>query len=72
MGDKETRRIIPVVCLNCGASYVKPSGPSTVSTNPGCPACGYVGWMLASSPIKPRPRVSRPHSAGDHLRRRTG
>ena len=34
-----------VRCLECGAVYAKPSGGGTVRENPGCPECGYVGWM---------------------------
>jgi hypothetical protein len=34
-----------VVCLECGTAYGKPSGSGTSRRNPGCPACGYVGWI---------------------------
>jgi hypothetical protein len=34
-----------VQCLECGAVYGKPSGGGTVRQNPGCPECGYVGWI---------------------------
>jgi phage FluMu protein Com len=34
-----------VRCLECGAVYAKPSGGGTVQQNPGCPECGYVGWV---------------------------
>ena len=36
-----------VRCLECGAVYAKPSGGGTVQENPGCPDCGYVGWVGA-------------------------
>ena len=36
-----------VRCLECGAVYVKPAGGGTVRENPGCPDCGYVGWVAA-------------------------
>ena len=36
-----------VRCLDCGAVYVKPAGGGTVRENPGCPDCGYVGWVAA-------------------------
>jgi hypothetical protein len=36
-----------VRCLECGAVYAKPSGGGTVQENPGCPDCGYVGWVDA-------------------------
>jgi predicted nucleic acid-binding Zn-ribbon protein len=34
-----------VRCLECGAVYAKPAGGGTVRQNPGCPECGYVGWV---------------------------
>ena len=34
-----------VECLECGAEYAKPTGGGTVLANPGCPDCGYVGWV---------------------------
>lgn len=34
-----------VRCLECEAVYAKPSGGGTVRENPGCPECGYVGWV---------------------------
>jgi hypothetical protein len=37
-----------VRCLECGAVYAKPSDGGTVRQNPGCPECGYVGWMSAT------------------------
>jgi predicted nucleic acid-binding Zn-ribbon protein len=37
-----------VRCLECGAVYSKPTGGGTVQENPGCPECGYVGWMTIS------------------------
>jgi phage FluMu protein Com len=37
-----------VRCLDCGTLYAKPRGGGTFHENPGCPDCGYVGWM--SSP----------------------
>ncbi len=36
-----------VRCLECGAVYAKPSSGGTVRANPGCPDCGYVGWVAA-------------------------
>jgi hypothetical protein len=43
-----------VRCLECGATYSKPVFGSTVEKNPGCPACGYVGWIPISpgSPLR--------------------
>ena len=43
-----------VCCLECGQIYSKPTGGSTVQNNPGCPACGYVGWIPLSLPAEPR------------------
>jgi ribosomal protein S27AE len=63
-----------VRCLECGATYAKVAQGGTASRNPGCPSCGYVGWILATIP--PCPPVTperRPRSAGDpllHLRGR--
>jgi hypothetical protein len=34
-----------VRCLECGAVYAKPLVGGTVRENPGCPECGYVGWI---------------------------
>jgi hypothetical protein len=58
-----------VRCLECGAVYSKPAGPGTVRANPGCPECGYLGWLAASIPFTGA--GVRPHSAVDPLRRRS-
>ena len=34
-----------VRCLGCAQVYSKPSAGGTISKNPGCPDCGYVGWV---------------------------
>lgn len=34
-----------VYCLDCGSTYAKPIGRGTASANPGCPECGYLGWI---------------------------
>jgi hypothetical protein len=39
-----------VHCLECGEIYSKPVAGGTVLKNPGCPACGYVGWIPISLP----------------------
>ena len=52
-----------VRCLECGTKYVKPADGGTVHENPGCPRCGYVGWISATIPTV---------SAGDGLRRFAG
>jgi hypothetical protein len=74
MGDDTSAqplsRIQRVKCLNCGLVYVKPSGRGTVSANPGCPTCGYVGWVLEATGVK---RDASPrHFAAGRLRHRTG
>ncbi len=43
--SRPVSRIERVRCLGCGVVYVKPTGGGTVSANPGCPDCGYVGWV---------------------------
>jgi hypothetical protein len=74
MGDDESAprptRIQRVRCLSCSVRYVKPVGGGTVSANPGCPACGYVGWVLETSPVKRT--ASHLRFAADRLQRRTG
>jgi len=57
-----------VRCLECGSVYAKPFGKGTVEANPGCPVCGYVGWLAVSIPL--RTASARRRSAGDRLRRR--
>lgn len=37
-----------VSCLECGTVYAKPSRGGTARSNPGCPHCGYVGWVSVS------------------------
>ena len=60
-----------VRCLECGAVYAKPSGGGTVRQNPGCPECGYVGWMATAPP--PFSEVWRPrHSGADPLPHHSG
>ena len=39
---------VSVCCLDCGKTYGKPTRGGTLSTNPGCPHCGYVGWLPES------------------------
>ena len=69
-GAQPLSRIERVGCLSCSASYVKPTGGGTVSANPGCPECGYVGWLLERIPLTMDAAPSR--SFADRLRRRTG
>ena len=39
--------VVSVRCLSCGAVYPKPWALGTAESNPGCPRCGYVGWVPA-------------------------
>jgi hypothetical protein len=43
-----------VRCLECGETYSKPERGGTVNENPGCPKCGYLGWISASIPVTHR------------------
>lgn len=47
-----------VRCLNCRQVYEKPQSGSTVGRNPGCPGCGYVGWLSVLIPLAEAPRPS--------------
>jgi hypothetical protein len=38
------------MCLDCSGIYAKPTRGGTRSLNPGCPYCGYVGWV----PVTPK------------------
>jgi hypothetical protein len=55
-GERPMSQIETVRCLSCGAAYAKPARGGTVRANPGCPECGYVGWVLASSLTRLEPR----------------
>jgi hypothetical protein len=61
-GEAPTLTVLESVrCLGCGAVYAKPSGGGTVQENPGCPDCGYVGWVGARAAAfsdSPPPRRS--------------
>jgi hypothetical protein len=46
-----------VLCLECGEIYSKPHGGGTVEQNPGCPECGYVGWIPLTLPAEAAPRL---------------
>jgi hypothetical protein len=57
-----------VRCLDCGMKYVKPADGGTVHQNPGCPRCGYVGWIASSVPSSP---AALRRFVADRPRRRT-
>lgn len=48
-----------VQCLECGAVYAKPSRGGTARSNPGCPECGYVGWLAVNVPVRREREQSR-------------
>ena len=56
-----------VRCLSCEAVYSKPVGGGTVHRNPGCPACGYVGWVTVPGC---EPPTRDPPACGAPRRRR--
>jgi hypothetical protein len=49
--------------------YPKPVGGGTARQNPGCPECGYVGWLSATVPVNDG--FERTRSGEDRLRRRS-
>jgi len=51
--------LVSVRCLECAGVYAKPTIGGTSEMNPGCPACGYVGWI----PVR---------IGGESTRRRSG
>lgn len=57
-----------VRCLDCGTAYAKPASGGTVEENPGCPRCGYIGWIPAAVDVIPGEAPS--HSVADLLQRR--
>jgi phage FluMu protein Com len=60
--------LVPVRCLECGEVYAKPRRGGTVEKNPGCPNCGYVGWLSVSLPTEKPSGLRR--SGEDPLPRR--
>jgi hypothetical protein len=47
----EIHEVETVRCLECARLYGKPTRGGTVRANPGCPHCGYVGWLSAAIPF---------------------
>jgi len=70
MGMEASRRSLSVLasvrCLECGAVYAKPTVGGTSDMNPGCPVCGYVGWIPVRLPAAPEKR-SRSRTAEGRL-----
>ena len=63
--------LVTVRCLECGEVYSKPVAGGTTQKNPGCPRCGYVGWIPVSVPGESPPRRSgegRPHHPRERAR----
>jgi hypothetical protein len=60
-----------VRCLECGAVYAKPAGGGIVQANPGCPECGYVGWVALAPAVRRAPQPQRHRFFGGRLRRRS-
>ena len=58
-----------VRCLKCSEVYAKPIAGGTTTENPGCPVCGYVGWVAVTVPAT-RPTPLR--FAAGRLPRRPG
>jgi hypothetical protein len=56
-----------VQCLECGGVYAKPVAGGIVQQNPGCPTCGYVGWIPLRLPLAER---TLRRSVGDRRLRR--
>ena len=50
-GERSLAVLETVRCLECGAVYSKPTSGGTAQANPGCPECGYVGWLSTRIPI---------------------
>ena len=55
MGEAGSRFTLveSVRCLECGDVYPRTAGDGTVAANPGCPRCGYVGWIPLDVPAPP-------------------
>jgi hypothetical protein len=53
--DRDFTVLESVRCLECRAVYSKPVRGGTVQANPGCPECGYVGWVRLTGPVTPVP-----------------
>jgi hypothetical protein len=65
--NQRTLRVLESVrCLGCGKEYAKPAGGGTAATNPGCPECGYLGWLGLSSAVE----ATQLHSGADLRPRR--
>jgi hypothetical protein len=67
MGEEALLTVYESVrCLECGVVYAKPDRGGTLIANPGCPDCGYVGWLPLAVPYTRG--LFGPRSAADRLR----
>ena len=58
--DRPTLAVYESVrCLECATVYAKPSRGGTARLNPGCPECGYIGWLSVDLPLRPRSAPNR-------------
>jgi hypothetical protein len=66
IGDEgpQLRVVESVRCLECGAVYAKPLAGGTVRENPGCPDCGYVGWVATAPRTFSEPWTQSRSAAG--------
>jgi hypothetical protein len=67
--DANATAVETVRCLSCGVVYAKPAGGGTVSANPGCPECAYVGWVTTESRLLTTGLVRRRFSSDPPRRR---
>jgi hypothetical protein len=70
-GGPQLAIVDSVRCLECGAIYAKPTAGGTIRENPGCPDCGYVGWMAVSPQTISEGWLPRRSAAG-HQPHRSG
>jgi hypothetical protein len=61
-GEPRPSVAIRVRCLDCGAAYAKPVSGGTMATNPGCPRCGYSGWITGTIGVTSATDVQPSHS----------
>ena len=54
--EPEQHDEVLVRCLEFAEVYSKPRSGGTLSTNPGCPHCGYLGWASVAPPSGATPR----------------
>jgi hypothetical protein len=64
--ERELELLESVRCLGCGAVYAKPGGRGTAVASPGCPECGYVGWVTSDVALDEEP-AQRRYVAGRRL-----